>query len=526
MYIYKIKTMKKSSYSFSSISNDLPAALVVFLVALPLCLGVALASGAPLFSGIIAGVVGGIVIGLLSGSSLSVSGPAAGLTVIVFNSIQQTGTFEIFLSAVVICGILQIVAGMLKAGVVAEFIPNSVIRGMLSAIGIILILKQIPHAVGYDKDYEGDFSFWQKDGQNTFSELGRFFSEGISQGAALIAFASLAFLFVWESKKIKSNPVLKLIPGALIVVLFGVLANEIFFANTSLQILDEHKVNIPVAADFGAFLGQFRFPDFSHLLSSEVWIVAGTLAIVASLETLLSLEAIDKLDPQKRTSPPNRELLAQGVGNMVSGFLGGLPVTSVIVRSSANVNSGGQSRWAAVFHGVLLLVCVYALPQWLNKIPLSSLAAVLLFTGFKLAHPSVFKREWRDGLTHFIPFVVTIAAIVFTDLLEGIIIGIAIGALFVSFANYHTAVAVVQNGLDYRITIEKDLSFANKATLKKVFSKIEDGANVVFDASKAAFIDLDNVEIINDFIESTRYRNIKVEVIRTEKKLLTEIKNI
>ena len=407
-----------------NLGTDLPASIVVFLVALPLCLGIALGSGAPLFSGIIAGMVGGIIIGSLSGSQLSVSGPAAGLTAIVFAAITKLQVYEAFLLAVVLAGIIQMILGFLKAGILGDYVPNSVIKGMLAAIGIILILKQLPHFVGYDKDYEGDESFSQGDDENTFSAIFNSF-DAITPAALIIGVISIIILIIWETKFFKSNKVLSLIPGPLVVVLLGVLLNYIFNINENYFHWGDRKVNLvtlPIAENASMFVSFFTFPDFSHIKNPQVWISGLTIAIVASLETLLGIEAVDKLDPLKRVTPTNRELKAQGVGNMVSGLLGGLPLTSVVVRSSANVMAGAKTKISTITHGFLLLVSVYFIPDILNTIPLSALAAILIFTGYKLAKVGLFKDFYRKGIDQFVPFVVTVLAILLTDLLIGIVV--------------------------------------------------------------------------------------------------------
>ena len=413
---------------FSNIKSDLPAGLVVFLVAVPLCLGIALASGAPLFSGIIAGMVGGIVVTSFSGSQLGVSGPAAGLAVIVLAAIEDLGAFDSFLLAVVIAGIVQIVLGIARAGIIGYYFPSSVIKGMLAAIGVIIFLKQIPHAFGYDKDPEGDLEFMQDDGQNTFSELFNMF-EFITPGALIISTLSLAILILWERPFMKKIKLFQIVQGPLVVVALGIILG-IVFKGSQFAISQEHMVAIPVADGFDGFVGLFTLPDFSQILNPQIWIVGITIAIVASLETLLCVEATDKLDPQKRVTPTNRELRAQGIGNLVSGLIGGLPVTQVIVRSSANIQSGGKSRMSALFHGVLILISAMAIPNILNMIPLASLAAILLVVGYKLAKPELFKQMYHAGLKQFVPFTVTVLAIVFTDLLVGIGIGLAV-AIFI-----------------------------------------------------------------------------------------------
>ncbi len=494
----------------NSLKYDISASLVVFLVALPLCLGIALASGMPLFSGLIAGIVGGIVVGVLSKSPLSVSGPAAGLAVIVLTAVESLPTLEAFLLAVFLGGLVQVVLGLLRAGVIGDFIPTAVIRGMLAAIGLILILKQIPHAFGYDADLEGDFAFRQSDGQNTFSELWNMI-DYISPGAVTVSLISLIFLFWWESKRAWRPGFLKSTPGPLIVVIFGILVNRfvhLFFP--PLTIKPEHLVNVPISGSITGFIGQFRFPDFSFIASQEVWIVAITLGIVASLETLLSIEAVDKLDPFKRVTPTNRELFAQGVGNMVSGLIGGMPITSVIVRSSANVSSGGRTKVSAILHGVLLLLSLLAIPHVLNMIPLSSLAAVLIAVGYKLTKPEIFVRKYRKGWAHLIPFVITILAILFTDLLIGIGIGLVASVLFIIWGNFRSSISLYEDGVNLLLRVKKDLSFIHKYELKKILTRIPDGKNVLIDLSRVSFVDMDNIDIFNEFIESAEYREISV----------------
>jgi MFS superfamily sulfate permease-like transporter len=503
---------KNVTFTKSNILQNLPSSIVVFLVALPLCLGVALASGAPLFSGLIAGIVGGIVVGSFSGSSLSVSGPAAGLTTIVFASIDKLGTFEAFLAAVVLAGILQVVLSYLKAGVIGNYFPSAVVKGMLAAIGLILILKQIPHAFGYDRDYEGDESFLQQDGQNTFSELIHAF-EYITPGALIIASVSIALLILAENKKIKQSKIIKLLPPPLFVVVIGVLLNILFNATVPVLALEkEHLVSLPVAGGLREFTSLFTFPDFSTAFQSQTLIVAVTIAIVASLESLLSLEAVDKLDPEKRNSPPNRELKAQGLGNIISGLLGGLPVTAVIVRSSANVMAGAKSKMSAIFHGVWLLLTVFLIPEILNMIPLASLAAILIMVGYKLITPALVRDMYRKGWTQFAPFVVTILAILFTDLLVGIGIGITVGLFFVLKTNFNNALSTVNAGNHFLIRLNKDVSFLNKALLRETLRKIPSESYVIIDGSRSWFIDADIQETINDFKESAASRRIRIEL--------------
>jgi MFS superfamily sulfate permease-like transporter len=512
---------------FSAWRQDVPASVVVFFVALPLCLGIALASGAPLFAGIIAGIVGGIVVGSISNSQLGVSGPAAGLTVIVFAAIAQLGSFEIFLVAVVLAGLIQIVLGLVKAGVIGYYFPSSVIKGMLTGIGIIIILKQIPHAFGYDADYEGDLAFVQADGHNTFSEL-VYMLDAITPGAIVISLVSLGIIFIWEAHLAKVHRAFKLIQGPLVAVLFGIiyqLVTAAYFPEWSLSA--QHLVTVPVAESVGGFVSQFTFPDFSHLVSQEVWIVAFTLAIVASLETLLSVEATDKLDPYKRTTNTNRELLAQGAGNMVSGLIGGLPITQVIVRSSANIQSGGKTRLSAIMHSVLLLLCVMFIPGILNMIPLSVLAAVLLVVGYKLANPTVFKQMMRLGYSQFLPFMATVVGVVFTDLLKGIGIGMAVAVVIIlrnSYKNSHFMhrKASDEGTEEVKLTLAEEVVFLNKGSIKKELSEVPRGARVTIDMSKSVTIDHDVMEIIEDFKKQAETKNIDVELIKKKARQLSK----
>lgn len=449
-------------FNTSFLKSDLLSGAVVFLVALPLCLGIALASGAPLFSGIIAGIIGGIVIGILSGSELSVSGPAAGLTAIVLAAVTTLGNFETFLVAVMIAGAIQIVLGLLKAGTISNYFPSNVIEGMLTGIGIIIILKQIPHAVGYDKDVEGDVAFQESaTGHNTITSLLDAFNH-IQPGAVLITLISLAILIAFN--QIPFLKKLKAVPGALVAVVCGVIVNEIFkTTGSSLTIEQEHLVNLPVTDSIGALWAQLPRPDFSAVMRGDVWLMAATVAAVGSIETLLCIEASDKIDPLKRYSNTNQELLAQGTGNIISGLLGGLPMTSVIVRTSANVNSGARTRIAAISHGVFLLVAVLAIPSLLNKIPLATLAGILLMIGWKLANPSVFKHMWHTGYYQFIPFIVTVMAVVGIDLLKGVGIGLLVSIFFILRANLKLAYFFdrksYQDGETVTIKLAQEVSF-------------------------------------------------------------------
>ena len=503
---------------FQNSVADLSASVVVLLVALPLCLGIALGSGAPLFAGIIAGVVGGIVVGWASGAQLSVTGPAAGLTVIVASAILKLQVYEAFLLAVVIAGVMQIILGFIKAGVIGDYVPNSVIKGILAAIGLILILKQLPHLVGYDANFDGDESFDQPNQQNTFSGI-FYAAKFLSLSAVVIGATALLILIVWEKPFIKSKKALQAVPGALVVVLVGTLINEAFKAYQHGYALEaKHLVTLPVANSASEFLSFLTFPDIKQIANPEVWVVAVTLAIVASLETLLGLEAVDKLDPLKRVSPTNRELKAQGLGNIVSGMLGGLPLTSVVVRSSANVNAGAKSKLSTILHGVFLLACVVFIPFILNKIPLAALAAVLIFTGYKLAKVSLFKDFYQKGWDQFVPFVITILAILATDLLKGILIGIAVGLFFMIRSNFRSAVLVVNDDNKYLFRLRKDVSFLNKPIVKKRLEDVPKNASVLIDATRADFIDKDVIEEINNFMVHAHLKNIKVEIKKSTHK--------
>lgn len=498
--------------SFTSASRDVPAGLVVFLVALPLCLGIALASGAPLLSGVIAGIVGGVVVGLLSGSELSVSGPAAGLAVIVLGSIQKLGAYETFALAVVIAGVMQWVLGRVRAGGIGDYIPNSVIKGMLAAIGLVLVLKQIPHALGNDHDFEGDESFQQPDKLNTFSEILATL-QAASPGAVVISGVSLVILCLWETRWVRRFRWAGLVPPALVVVFVGTFLNEAFLAlmpKWGLTAAKEHLVQLPMVETLDGLKSLIRFPDFKALGNPGVWTVAATLAIVGSIETLLCIEATDKLDPEKRISDPNQELKAQGIGNLISGMLGGLPITSVIVRSSANIYAGARTRLSALVHGLLLLVSVLFLARWMNHIPLAALAAVLIAVGYKLASVKVFRSMWSQGLGQFLPFFVTVAAIVVTDLLKGICAGMLVGVFFVIRSNHHSAVTLVHEGNDWMLRFNKDMSFVNKQELKRKLREIPDGARLIVNGTKALYVDKDVYETLEEFETAARYRSIEI----------------
>ena len=507
--------MKRPPRVFGTLQADLPASLVVFLVALPLCLGIALASGAPLISGLIAGIVGGIVVGSLSGSPLGVSGPAAGLAVIVLVAIQDLGAFNIFLVAVILAGVIQIALGFLRAGTVAYYFPSSVISGMLAGIGVIIFLKQIPHAFGYDADPVGELSFQQPDGETTFSEL-LVVLDAISPGALIIASISLAILLLWESRWFKARKLFTLIPGPLVAVVTGALLNVFFRSKLGFALTPEQVVSIPEADSLSGLVGFLTFPDFSALTRVDVYKTAVVLAIVASLETLLCVEATDKLDTLKRVTPTNRELKAQGVGNVISGLLGGLPVTQVIVRSSANIQSGGRSKASAIIHGFLLLVSVIALPTIMNLIPLATLAAILFVVGFKLAKPSVFRKMFRQGPDQFVPFIVTVGGIVFTDLLVGIGLGMVVAVLVILFENFRLPFEVSnvpqERGERVRIALAQQVTFLNKASVLKTLDSIPNDSSVEIDASESVFVHPDVVELIDNFVIGAEAKNIEVVV--------------
>lgn len=496
-------------FDFRYIGKDLSAGLVVFLVALPLCLGISLASDAPLFSGIIAGIIGGIVVGLISGSKLGVSGPAAGLAVIVANAIAGFPSYEVFLASVVLGGAIQVALGLVGAGKIAFYFPSSVIKGMLAAIGLTIILKQIPHAFGIDRDPEGEFQFLQPDGENTFSELLNL--QYFTEGALIIGVVCMLVLILWDSKWVKQNAILSLIPGPLLAVVLGVVVNMFYPENLRLE--NSHLVQIPISGSFEGFVDLFRYPDFTAMTSFTVIKTGFVIAIIASLETLLCVEATDRLDPRKNITPTNRELIAQGAGNMFSGLIGGIPVTQVIVRSSANIQAGGRTKLSAVIHGFLLLFCVVLIPDLLNMIPLSALAAILIIVGFKLAKPEMFKRMYREGQDQFIPFIVTIVAILFTDLLVGILIGLLIGIGYVLYTNFRSSINLKTDGNHIIVDFKKDVFFYNRAELMKIFSKLEEGDEITLDGRNVDFMDHDIFLAIEDFVKDSKKKDIKVNVL-------------
>lgn len=507
--------------------TDMLSGMVVFLVALPLCLGIAVASGATPFAGIITGVIGGIVVGTLSASNVSVSGPAAGLIAIIVLAISDLG-YEPFLVAVVIAGLIQLTLGLIKAGTISSYFPTSVIEGMLVAIGIIIIKKEIPHAIGYDKEHEGDFFSYE-----LLSEDKGFFTEIIHSfnyahlGAIIIAVISLGILFAFN--KMPALKKIKAIPGALVVVIVGIMLNELFkVTGSSLAIVgSEHLVTLPTASSFGEFIGQFNTPDFSAFTDSKVWVVGLTIAIVASIETLLCLEAGDKMDPMKRFSSANVELKAQGIGNILSGLIGGLPMTSVIVRTTANINAGARTKLSAIAHGVFLLVAAISIPGLLNKIPMASLAAILIMIGLRLASPKVFAHMWHTGKHQFIPFVVTVVAVVLTDLLKGVGIGLATSILFILRGNmklaYYFKKERHHEGETIHIDLAQEVSFLNKAAIKQTLAHLPPNSKVVIDAGNTVYIDYDVLELLRDFLNfGSKDKNINVRLRNFKKEYKME----
>ena len=505
--------MTKKINLFANLKSDFASGLVVFLVALPLCLGIAMASGAPLFSGIISGIIGGIVVGYLSRSHISVSGPAAGLTAIVLTAITDLGAFDVFLTAVFIAGLIQLALGFLKAGSISNYFPTNVIEGMLAGIGVIIILKQLPHAFGYDSDFEGDQSFAQIDGENSFSSLLNIFNY-IQLGSVLIAVLSLIILISWD--KVSFLKKLKLIPGALIAVILGVVLNEFFTATgSSLAIAKEHLVSLPVPSSFEEFKEIIVTPNFSGITNPKVWIVGLTIAIVASIETLLCIEAADRMDVLKRFTNTNVELKAQGIGNILSSLLGGLPMTSVVVRSSANNNAGAKSKMSTIIHGVLLLISVLTIPVILNKIPLATLAAILLVVGYKLAKPATFKHFWDNGKYQFVPFIATFAAVVFLDLLKGVALGMVISVFAILRGNmkraYYFKKEEYHDGDVIHIDLAQEVSFLNKAAIKLTLGNIPENSTVIINAHNTVYISHDVLDLIKEFEEiKAKEQNIKV----------------
>jgi len=491
---------------FKNWKKDVPASLVVFFVALPLCLGIALASGAPLFSGLIAGIIGGIVVGLISKSNIGVSGPAAGLAVIVLNAITDLGGYEIFLVAVVLAGIFQIIMGILKAGVIGYYFPSSVIKGMLCAIGIMIFVQQIPLALGFSGQMELD--------RINFSNLG----DKITTGVIFISVISLLILLVWDELLAKRNAFFKLLPGPLVAVVIGILLYVFFGKSGNLALLPSQLVTVPIPEDFNSFVSQFTLPDFSALGNKTVYITAITIAVVASLETLLSVEATDKLDPLKRQTPTSFELIAQGIGNTFSGLIGGLPITQVIVRSSANVMSGGISKLSSLLHGVLLLLSVILIPRLLNMIPQAVLASVLLVIGYKLANPKRFVEMWKLGKEQFIPFMVTVVAIVSTDLLKGIVAGMAVGVIVLllkSYTNSHTMLIKEYMGEKnlFHMNLAEEVTFVNRGSIVKELDQLPQNSYLELDFRKTKILDYDILEYLDEFSVKARNNNINIKII-------------
>ena len=506
--------MKKNTSLFGGIKENFPSGLVVFLVALPLCLGIALASGAPPLSGIISGIIGGIVVGLISNSNISVSGPAAGLTAIILVAITDIGTFELFLCAGIIAGVIQLILGFIRAGSISNYFPNNVIEGMLAGIGIIIILKQLSHAVGFDKDYEGNEALFQN-GIN-FGYFTEIFS-AIHPGAVVITLISIAILLAWDHTPALKK--LKLLPGALVAVIVGIALNQIFkVTGSSLAVSPEHLVNLPVPTTAEEFKNLITFPDVTGFTNPKVWITGATIAIVASIETLLCIEASDRLDSKRRITDTNLELKAQGIGNLFSSLIGGLPMTSVVVRSSANANAGATSKLSAVIHGILLLICVLSIPVVLNMIPLATLAAVLILVGYKLAKPATFKHFWHNGKYQFIPFVATVVAVVATDLLKGVGIGLLISIIYILQGNmkraYYLSRETLNEADEITIKLAEEVSFLNKAAIKKTLKNIKPGSTVVIDAKTTSYITTDVLEMIQDFANvRAKEEDIKVELL-------------
>ncbi len=516
-----IEVAKLFIIMFKTIKNDLPASIVVFFVALPLCLGIALASGAPLFSGLIAGIIGGIVVGSLSGSNIGVSGPAAGLAAIVLTAIGALGGYQNFLVAVVIGGAIQLLFGVLRAGIIGYYFPSSVIKGMLTGIGIIIILKEIPYFFGMDKDPQGDFAFLQVDGENTISELlkaiNALISGNVNMGATTIALIAMGILILWSKVLSKKGKIFQLIQGPLVAVIIGIIF-YVLTKDSAFNLTTDHLVSVPVPEDFDTFIGQFSFPNFEVITQWDVWLTGFTIALVASLETLLCVEATDKLDPHKNVTPTNRELFAQGTGNILSGLIGGLPITQVIVRSSANIQSGGRSKMSAIIHGFFLLISVITIPKLLNMIPLSVLAAVLFIVGFKLASPSTFKKMFNLGWKQWLPFMVTVLGIVFIDLLRGIGLGLAVGIVVILIKSFQNSHFLHKEGEDVddgkiKMTLAEEVTFFNKGAILKELDNLPPDSFLELDVRKTRYLDNDIIEILEDFALKARERNIDIKLV-------------
>lgn len=505
----------KSNLSY--LKNDIPASIVVFFVAIPLCLGIALASGAPLFSGLIAGIIGGIVVGAISGSEVGVSGPAAGLAAIVLAAISSLGGYQNFLVAVVLGGVIQILFGVLRAGIIGYYFPSSVIKGMLTGIGIIIILKQIPHFFGWDADPEGDFAFLQLDGENTFSEIFSSLNH-ISLGPTVIALIALGILILWSTVLSKKAKIFQLVQGPLVAVVVGIIFYAATKGSSAISFSANQLVSVPVPEDTASFLAQFSFPNFSAITNPNIWVVAFTIALVASLETLLCVEATDKLDPEKRVTPTNRELLAQGTGNVLSGLIGGLPITQVIVRSSANIQSGNKTKMSAIIHGFLLLISVILIPRLLNMIPLSVLAAILFIVGYKLAKPALFKTMYDLGWKQFLPFIVTVLGIILIDLLIGLALGLLVGIVVVLIKSYQNSHFLHIEGEDVddntiKMTLAEQVTFFHKGAILKELDNLPENSYLELDVRKTRYLDNDIIEILDDFSYKAKIRNITIKLI-------------
>ena len=505
--------MKVPTLKFNYLREDFLAGISVFLVTIPLCLGIALASGAPLLAGVLSGIVGGLFVGYWSGSEVSVSGPAAGLTVIVLQVIQSLG-YESFLVAVILAGVIQFILGYIKAGRLSGFFPNSTIRGMMVAIGVVIILKQIPHALGWDADYEGEFEFSQAaDGENTLTEIFAALTHA-NMGALVISVSCIIFMIFWDKLTTRYQGFFRLFPSALAVILLGVGLNESFTfikPDWYLGNSPQHMVAFPSFRNWEGIMQAFKFPDFSALTGTAVYIAAITIALVSSLESLITLEAADRIDKDRRYSSPNQELRAQGFGNILCGLLGALPITAVVVRTSTNVFAGAKTRLATIFHGLFLLISVITASSLLRFIPLSCLAALLIVVGFRLANFKIFKKIYKEGLDQFIPFIITVLTIIFTDLLIGIAVGLAVGVNYVLYFNFHSAIKAVRDGKNVLVVFSKDVSFLNKPHLKQILTEVKEGDSVLFDGARAQFIDKDIFTTLQEFKDDGAQRNIDVE---------------
>lgn len=506
----KFRVYQQKQFKF-----DFIAAIVVFLVAIPLCLGIALASGAPLFSGILSGIVGGIVVGALSGSQVSVSGPAAGMAAVVVSAISQLGDFNTFLLAVIFAGILQIIVGSLRAGFVADYVPSNVVQGLLCAIGILLIIKQLPLAFTLSADL--------KELQNHLLDTTESLSinplyelyEHINDGAAIISLISFAILIYFDKTKLKF---LQGIPAAIIVVVMGVLLNELFinlypdFAQNS-----PHLVNIPEHDGLYDLLGKMEYPNWSAWANPKVYLYGLIIAIVASLESLLNVKAGEKLDKKHRYCSKDKELVAQGAGNLVTGLIGGIPVTSVIVRTSVNIQAGSKTKMSTILHGFFILIAVMFIENWLNKIPLSSLASILIFTGYKLTKPAIYRSIYNQGLDRFIPFIATVISIVAFNLLLGIIIGLAISLFFILKSNSQARLDIIKEiyptGEVNRLVLPQQITFLNKASLIAELDSIPRDSQLIIDARYSNYIDKEIIELIKEFeSEQAPMKNIALSL--------------